>query len=113
MKLIIDMNLPPEWVPILAKHGYEAEHWSTVGSISAEDSEIMDWARQNDCVVFTHDLDFSAPLAASGAGKPSIFQVRTLAVLPSQIEALVVAALKQFQPILEARHRLSAWFGVS
>ncbi len=102
MKIVIDMNLPPEWVSVLAKHGFEAEHWSTIGSPTSEDSEIMEWARQNNCVVFTHDLDFGALLAASGAGRPSIFQIRTLNVLPAQIEALVIAALKQFEPTLEA-----------
>ena len=102
MKIVTDMNLPLEWVPVLAEHGIEAEHWSTIGSPSAEDAEIMEWTKQNECVVFTHDLDFGALLAASGADKPSIFQVRTLTVLPGQIEALVVAALKQFEPMLEA-----------
>lgn len=101
MRLVIDMNLPEEWVPALAKHGFEAVHWSSLGSSTAEDSEIMEWANQNGHVVFTHDLDFGALLAASGATCPSIFQVRTLGVLPAQIEALVIAALKQFEPILE------------
>ncbi len=102
MKLVIDMNLPAEWVPTLAQHGFEAEHWSSIGSSEAEDSEIMEWANQNGYVVFTHDLDFGALLAASGADRPSIFQVRTLGVLPYQIETLVVAALRQFEPMLEA-----------
>lgn len=102
MRLVIDMNLPAEWVPTLAQHGFEAEHWSSIGSPQAEDSEIMEWASQNGCVVFTHDLDFGALLAASGAERPSIFQVRTLGVLPQQIEILVISALKQFEPMLEA-----------
>ena len=101
MKIVIDMNLPAEWVPTLAQNGFEAEHWSSIGSPQTEDSEIMEWATQNDYVVFTHDLDFGALLAASGADRPSIFQVRTLGVLPYQIEALVIAALKQFEPLLE------------
>jgi len=102
MKLVIDMNLPAEWVPILALYGFEAEHWSAIGSPQAEDSEIMEWASQNGYVVFTHDLDFGALLAASRADRPSIFQVRTLGVLPHQIEMLVISALRQFQPMLES-----------
>ena len=101
MKLVIDMNLPDEWVPVLAEHGVEAVHWSTLGSATAEDSEIMAWAERNGYVVFTHDLDFGALLAASGANRPSIFQVRTLGVLPSQIGNIVVAALRQFEQALE------------
>ena len=40
MKIVIDMNLLKEWVPVLATHGFEAVHWSTLGSATAEDSEI-------------------------------------------------------------------------
>jgi len=102
MKLLIDMNLPEAWVPVLARSGFEAVHWSTIGSPFAEDSEIMEWASQNDRIVFTHDLDFGALLAISGADRPSVFQVRTLGVMPHQIETLVIAALKQFETVLES-----------
>ena len=101
MKIVIDMNLPPLWVPILENYGWECRHWSAIGSPSAEDSEIMEWAKQNDFVVFTHDLDFGALLAASGAERPSVFQIRTLDVRPKSLETLVVAALKQFEAMLE------------
>ena len=30
MKLLVDMNLSPDWVPLLAVQGWEARHWSTV-----------------------------------------------------------------------------------
>lgn len=101
MKIVIDMNLPDVWVPVFARHDIEAKHWSSIGSADAEDSEIMEWAKQNEYIVFTHDLDFGALLAASGADRPSIFQIRTLGVMPYQIETLVISTLKQFQPMLE------------
>jgi predicted nuclease of predicted toxin-antitoxin system len=44
MKLLVDMNLSPLWVPFLSGHGVEAVHWSSVGSPSAPDSEILDFA---------------------------------------------------------------------
>ena len=31
MKLLVDMNLSPSWVDRLARHGFEAVHWSTIG----------------------------------------------------------------------------------
>ena len=101
MKIVIDMNLPPDWVPILESHGWECRHWSVIGSPSAEDREIMEWAKQNNFVIFTHDLDFGALLAASRAERPSVFQIRTLDVLPISLESLVVTALKQFEATLE------------
>jgi predicted nuclease of predicted toxin-antitoxin system len=44
MKIVIDMNLSPEWVAGFETAGYEAVHWSTVGDIKAKDSTIMAWA---------------------------------------------------------------------
>lgn len=63
MKILIDMNLSPDWVTVFAEHGVTSVHWSTIGDLRAEDSELMDWARATDHAVFTHDLDFGAALA--------------------------------------------------
>lgn len=64
MKILIDMNLPPSWVQVFRQENWEAYHWSAVGSPTAPDSEILEWATDNGCVVFTHDLDFGALLAS-------------------------------------------------
>jgi predicted nuclease of predicted toxin-antitoxin system len=72
MKLLVDMNLSPRWVGALTGAGIEAVHWSTVGTTNAPDAQIMAYALANDFVVLTHDLDFSAILAATQGGKPSV-----------------------------------------
>jgi predicted nuclease of predicted toxin-antitoxin system len=41
MKILIDMNLSPSWAAYLSEAGFEAEHWSNVGSWTASDTEIM------------------------------------------------------------------------
>ncbi len=41
MKIVIDMNLSPEWVSVFEAAGYQAVHWSSVGDIKAKDSTIM------------------------------------------------------------------------
>lgn len=66
MKILLDMNLSPMWVPVLTRAGFETVHWSEVGKQNAPDSELMLWAKQNEYVVFTHDLDFGDILASSG-----------------------------------------------
>jgi predicted nuclease of predicted toxin-antitoxin system len=101
MKLLVDMNLSPEWVAVIRQTGWEAVHWSNVGNLRAADSEIMAWAKQNGHVVFTHDLDFGTMLALTQADGPSVIQVRTQDVTPAAIEKLVLGALRQFQPELE------------
>ena len=89
------MNLSPQWVPALRKHGWPAVHWSTVGDPGAIDKDIMDWARDHQYVVFTHDLDFGTMLALSHEAGPSVLQVRAEDTLPDFLEELVVAALNQ------------------
>jgi len=41
-------------VAVFSKQGIESVHWSAIGDPRAEDSELMEWARINECVVFTH-----------------------------------------------------------
>lgn len=77
MKLLVDMNLSPSWIDRLARHGFEAVHWSTIGVATAPDVEILAWARQHSLVLVTNDLDFSAILAAGAAEGPSVVQIRT------------------------------------
>ncbi len=99
MKIVIDMNLTPLWVDVLSKQGWQAVHWSTVGAARAKDQEIM---LANDYVVFTHDQDFGAILAATQAAAPSVIQVRTQDVMPAHLEPVVVAALQQYEAELQA-----------
>ncbi len=101
MKLLVDMNLSPDWVTALAQAGWEAVHWSKVGNPRAADSEIMAWARQHGHIVFTHDLDFGSMLALTQAEGPSVIQIRTQDVTPAAIGKLVNAALRQFERDLE------------
>jgi len=102
VKLVIDMNLSPDWVAVLQRHGWEAAHWSSVGNPRAPDAELMAWAKASAYVVFTHDLDFGAILAVTAAQGPSVFQVRTQDVSPPHLEPIVVAALGEHAAALEA-----------
>jgi predicted nuclease of predicted toxin-antitoxin system len=38
MKILINMNLSPEWVSVLKDAGHEAFYWSHIGEPSAPDS---------------------------------------------------------------------------
>lgn len=101
MKLIVDMNLSPRWAGMLVDAGFEAAHWSSLGANNAPDSEIMAYARANDCVVLTNDLDFSAILAATHGDKPSVVQIRADDVSPDAIGKQVIFALRQMFSELE------------
>lgn len=101
MKLLVDMNLSPRWIGVLADADIEAMHWSTLGANDAPDSEIMAYANAHDYVVLTHDLDFGAILAAIHGEKPSVVQIRAEDVSPDVIGKQVIAALRQMASELE------------
>lgn len=101
MKLLVDMNLAPRWVPLLAEAGIEAAHWSTLGTANASDTEIMAFAKTKGHVVLTHDLDFGAILAATHGDKPSVVQIRAENTSPDVIGRKVIDALRQMATELE------------
>ena len=72
-------------------------HWSSIGELNAPDDTILSWARSHDYVVFTHDLDFGAILAATKTKSPSVLQVRTQDINPHHIGDLITSVLNQFQ----------------
>jgi predicted nuclease of predicted toxin-antitoxin system len=101
MKILIDMNLSPSWVTTFTTAGIESAHWSSIGDQAAPDSTIMAYAKANNYVVFTNDLDFGILLAITQADLPSVIQVRTQDLLPAMIGELVVSAIAQFNSQLE------------
>lgn len=82
MKLLLDMNLSPAWVPYLQRAGLEARHWTEVGDPRAQDSSILAWARDNGHVVITHDLDFARLIALTRLEGPSVLLLRARDLLP-------------------------------
>ena len=100
MNILVDMNLSPEWVEVLKREGFGAVHWTSIGDPRASDHVLLGWARSNDHVVFTADLDFGTILAATGAASPSVVQLRANDTLPDAVGAALIAALRQFEPQL-------------
>lgn len=63
LRVVVDMNLSVEWIPLLEQAGWTAVHWSVIGDPRADDATIMAWAVAHNHAVFTHDLDFGTTLA--------------------------------------------------
>jgi predicted nuclease of predicted toxin-antitoxin system len=96
MKILIDMILSPAWVDVLNEAGHEAVHWSAIGNRTADDTTLLDFARDHGQVLLTHDLDFAALLASTRGTGPSVLQVRTHNVLPDAIGTLVLSVLNDY-----------------
>lgn len=102
MKFLIDMNLSPNWEQQFIIQGWQARHWSKIGKGNAPDEEILAWAKENSYIIFTHDLDFGAILAATKADSPSVIQIRSQDVTPSAIKDILFAAIQEYQPLLQS-----------
>ena len=102
MRILIDMNLSPRWVDVLADAGIECIHWSSVGETTASDSFIMAFAKGAGYVVLTHDLDFGSILAATHGDKPSVIHIRSGTLSTAAIGPFVVKTLIQMEAEIES-----------
>lgn len=110
MKVLVDMrqlprsagNLTPAWVLGLRTHGVDAVHWSEVGDPRSPDADLMQYAREQGYVVFTHDLDFGVLLALTRAAGPSVLQLRAQSVMPEESLDIVLAVLRDHDGALTA-----------
>jgi predicted nuclease of predicted toxin-antitoxin system len=55
------------------------------------------FSKDNQHIIFTHDLDFGAILAVTQANAPSVVQVRTQNIVPEAIGDMVVNAIHRFR----------------
>ncbi len=102
MRVLIDMNLSPDWVETLKQNGIEAVHWSTVGAKNASDIDVFSYASRENYLIFTNDLDFGTILALGGHSLPSVLQLRNQDILPSDVESVVIQTLETCKDYLEA-----------
>lgn len=61
----------------------------------------MSYAKKNDLVILTNDLDFGAILAATNGDKPSVVQIRADDLTPETLANQVIAAMGQLRGDLE------------
>jgi predicted nuclease of predicted toxin-antitoxin system len=101
MKILIDMNLSPDWTAAFTAANIESVHWSTVGDPRADDTAIIEYALSNNYIVFTHDLDFGMILALTHAAGPSVIQVRTQDILPSSLAHTLISVINNNESALE------------
>ena len=61
----------------------------------------MKFARESGYIVFTHDLDFGAILAATQAEAPSVIQARTQNIMSDKLVKIVVGVLIENEAALK------------
>jgi predicted nuclease of predicted toxin-antitoxin system len=101
MRFLADMGISPKIVDFLQHLGHQAAHLQQQGLYRMKDSEILEKARKEGCIVLTHDLDFGDLLAASGADLPSVVIFRLRNMRPEHVNRYLLKIISQFPEALE------------
>jgi len=102
MKLLADVNISRHVVARLRSHGFDVIRASDILDPRAPDDDIIAEARRLGAVLISHDQDFSAILATTGATKPSLINVRVSHVDADGVARSIAAAVGAATPELEA-----------
>lgn len=101
MKFLADMGISPATVAALRANGYEAFHLMERGLERLPDTEVLQLARAESCVLLTHDLDFGELVAAAGSRLPSVITFRLSSMRPEVVTAYLLQLLHDHQALLE------------
>ena len=88
MKLLFDHNLSPKLIQTLADVYPDSEHVFHVKLHESPDSELWEYAKQNDFCIVTKDVDFSELSLLKGF-PPKVIWIRTGNCLTAEIEKLL------------------------
>jgi predicted nuclease of predicted toxin-antitoxin system len=101
MKFLADMGISPKIVDFLQNLGHQAVHLQVQGLQRLGDSEILEKARKEGCILLTHDLDFGDLLAATGADLPSVVIFRLRNMRPEHVNRYLIKIISQYPKALE------------
>jgi predicted nuclease of predicted toxin-antitoxin system len=99
LKLLFDQNLSRKLVNRLADSFPESSHVQFHGLAEKTDTEIWEFAKQNDFCIVTQDADFAERSRLYGS-PPKVLWLRCGNAPTSQIEALIRAGEKAIKILL-------------
>lgn len=76
MKFLLNMNIPRSLGIKLMQNGHEYRHVGDIGMFQSDDINIVQFAKENEEIIITHDLDYGNILAFSGDSSPSVIIFR-------------------------------------
>ncbi|MCX5808548.1 MAG: DUF5615 family PIN-like protein [Proteobacteria bacterium] len=92
-----NMNISPLTVLKLREMGWSIERVSEVMDIGSKDIDILEYAKEKNKVIITHDLDYSMLLAIGGYAKPSLINLRVENAKPDFITARIIDAVSAIE----------------
>ena len=101
IRLLADVHISPKTVRDLQKQGYEIMRSSDVLPNNAPDINILEFARTDNWVVLTQDLDFSMLVALSRYSQPSLITLRLSSAKPDIVTQKLLDILPQIEEVLQ------------
>jgi predicted nuclease of predicted toxin-antitoxin system len=101
IRLLADVHISPKTVGDLQKQGYEIMRSSEVLPANAPDINILEFARTQNWVVLTQDLDFSMLVALSRYSQPSLITLRLSSAKPDIVTQKLLDVLPQIEEALQ------------
>lgn len=101
IRLLADVHISPKTVGDLQKQGYEIMRSSEVLPANAPDINILEFARIENWVVLTQDLDFSMLVALSKYSQPSLITLRLSSAKPDIVTQKLLEVLPQIEEALQ------------
>lgn len=101
IRLLADMNISPQTVTFLQQQGWDIVRVSEVLPATTPDSEILEFARREERIIVTQDLDFSTLLALGGYNQPSLITLRLLSPDPDTVNQKLIEVLLGIEQELE------------
>lgn len=107
MKLLLDQGLPLSTAALLRDAGIDTIHVGEIGMSQAEDTEIIQKAREEERVVVTIDADFHTLLALDKATSPSVIRVRIEKLRAQALKDLLLMVIAECEEDLEQGSAIS------
>ena len=101
IRLLADIHISPKTVGDLQEQGYEIIRSSEVLPANAPDINILEFARIENWVVLTQDLDFSMLVALSRYSQPSLTTLRLSSAKPDIVTRKLLDVLPQIEKALQ------------
>jgi predicted nuclease of predicted toxin-antitoxin system len=101
IRLLADVHISPKTVADLQKQGYEIMRSSEFLPANAPDINILEFARTQNWVVLTQDLDFSMLVALSRYSQPSLITLRLSSAKPDIVTQKLLDVLPQIEEALQ------------
>jgi predicted nuclease of predicted toxin-antitoxin system len=105
VRFLVDAQLPPALVVLLAQRGHTAEHIADIGPGDAPDRELWQYALDHRAAIVTKDEDF-ANMVAIGGDAPPVVWIRVGNTRRASLLAWFEPLIDQIVTMVEAGERL-------